>query len=156
MVIGLGNRYRRDDGVGPVVVAAISERPLPGVRVVTGIEDPFALLDAWSGATLAVVIDAAVASPPAPGRIRRQTDGDMTPAVPVSTHGLDVTGAYALGRALGRAPRQLVLFTVEAADTGHGLGLTPQVAAAVPEVVAATVAEIACIGPPRHDRGPGA
>ncbi|MBS4729317.1 hydrogenase maturation protease [Mycobacterium sp. SM1] len=142
VVIGIGNRYRRDDGVGPVVATAIGGRKLPGVRVVTGIEDPFDLLDAWSGAELAVVIDAAVASPPAPGRIRRDAVTALAATGPVSTHGLDVAGAYALGRALGRTPGRLVLFTVEAADSGHGVGLTPLVAAAVPEAVGAVVAEI--------------
>jgi hydrogenase maturation protease len=152
VVIGVGNEYRRDDGVGPVVAAAISERKLPGVRVVTGIEDPMDLLDAWSGAALAVVIDAAVASPSTPGRIHRVAAGDVAAASGVSTHGLDVTQALALGRALGREPERLVVFTVEAADTGYGVGLTPRVAAAVPELVAAAVAEIVGIGPQSPSR----
>jgi hydrogenase maturation protease len=142
VVIGIGNEYRRDDGVGPAVAAAIDERALPGVRVVTAIQDPISLLDVWSGVALAVVIDAAVASPSAPGRIHRITVSDVTSADGVSTHGLDVTQVLALGQALGRAPDQLVVFTVEAADIGHGVGLTPQVSAAVPEVVASAVAEI--------------
>ncbi|KLO33496.1 hydrogenase maturation protease [Mycobacterium haemophilum] len=142
VVIGIGNDYRRDDGVGPAVATAISQRKLPGVHVVTGIEDPMDLLDAWSDAALAVVIDAAVASPSTPGRIHRDAVNDVVTAGGVSTHGLDVTQAFALGRALGREPGRLVVFTIEAADTSHGVGLTPQVAAAVPDVVAAAVAEI--------------
>jgi hypothetical protein len=39
-------------------------------------------------------------------------------------------------------PDQLVLFTIEVAHTGHGVGLTPQVARAVPEVVRMAAAEI--------------
>lgn len=144
VVIGIGNEYRRDDGVGPAVAVAISERKLPGVRVMTGIEDPMNLLDAWSGATFAVVIDAAVAFPSAPGRIHRSTAVDASSTQGVSTHGLDVVQALALGRALGRVPERLMVFTIEAADTGHGVGLSPSVAAAVPEVVTATVAEISC------------
>jgi hydrogenase maturation protease len=35
-----------------------------------------------------------------------------------------------------------MVFTIEVADTGHGIGLTPQVAAAVPKVVGMAVAEI--------------
>ena len=34
------------------------------------------------------------------------------------------------------------LFTIEVADTGHGIGLTPQVARAVPQTVRMAVAEI--------------
>jgi hydrogenase maturation protease len=142
VVIGIGNEYRRDDGVGPAVAAAINERTLPGVRVVTGIEDPMDLLDAWSAAALALLVDAAVTSPSTPGRIHRCAAGDVPAARGMSSHSLNVPEVFALGQALGRVPDQLVVFTVEAADTGHGVGLTPQVAAAVPEVVAAAVAEI--------------
>jgi hypothetical protein len=35
-----------------------------------------------------------------------------------------------------------VVFTVDATDTGHGAGLTPAVAAAVPELVAAMLGEL--------------
>jgi hydrogenase maturation protease len=142
VVVGIGNTYRRDDGVGPAVAAYIGERALPGVRVLTGIEDPMNLLDAWSGAALAVLVDAAITPTPTPGRIHRVMAGDVTAAGGVSTHDLDITQALALGQALGRTPDQLVVFTVEVADTGHGVGLTPPVAAAVPEAVDAVMAEI--------------
>src|ERR1700752_5325021 len=80
VVIGIGNEYRSDDGVGLIVAAAINERKLPGVCVVVGTEDPMDLLDAWSGAALALVIDAAIASPSTPGRIRRVTADDVASA----------------------------------------------------------------------------
>lgn len=142
VVIGIGNEYRRDDGVGPIVATAIDEHNLPGVRVVTGIADPMDLVNAWTGAPLALLIDAAISDPSTPGRIERGAAADAA-AGGISTHGLDVTQALALGQALGREPDQLIVFTVDAADVGDGVGLTPEVAAAVPEVVAAAVAEIA-------------
>ena len=60
VVIGLGNTYRTDDGVGIAAAAALDELALPGVRVVTDVAEPMSLLEAWSGVKLAVVIDAAV------------------------------------------------------------------------------------------------
>ena len=63
VVVGLGNRYRRDDAVGVVAADALNELALTGVRVVTDIVEPVSLLEAWSGAGLAVVIDAAVITP---------------------------------------------------------------------------------------------
>jgi len=154
VVIGIGNEYRRDDGVGPAVVAAINERALPGVRLVTGIEDPMDLLDAWSAAALALLVDAAVTSPSTPGRIHRCAASDVAAARGMSSHSLNVAEVFALGQALDRVPDQLVVFSVEAADTGHGVGLTPQVATAVPEVVAAAVAEIVSRSAEPH-LGPG-
>jgi hydrogenase maturation protease len=142
VVIGIGNNFRRDDGVGLAVAAAISEQALSGVRVLTGIEDPASLLDAWSGAALAVVVDGATTSQSMPGRIRRITAADVASAIGMSSHRLDVAQVFALGQALGRVPEELVVFTVEAADVGHGVGLTPNVAGAVPDVVTAVVAEI--------------
>ncbi|MEE6179732.1 hydrogenase maturation protease [Mycobacterium sp. 050134] len=136
VVVGLGNEHRRDDGVGPAVAAALGALGLPDVAVVTGIADPLALLEAWSGAGLAIVIDAAVATPPAHGRVRRCTLADLTAArVGLSSHSVDVAQTHRLGEALGRLPDDLVVLAVEAADTGHGAGLTPPVARAVPEAV---------------------
>jgi hydrogenase maturation protease len=142
VVIGIGNEYRSDDGVGLVVAAAINERKLPGVCVVIGTEDPMDLLDAWSGAALALLVDAAVVSPSMPGRIHRVTADDLASVRGISSHRLDVAQVFALGQTLGRAPDRLVVFTVETADVGHGVGLTPQVSAAVQDVVAAALAEI--------------
>lgn len=139
VVIGLGDRYRRDDGVGPVVAAEVGRL---GVPVQTGICDPMALVDAWTDATLAVVIDAAVASPPQPGRVRRLTAGELTLGRPPTAHHADVAAALALGRALGRVPAELVVVTVELGDTGHGAGLSDPVAAAVPTAVSAVLAEL--------------
>lgn len=142
VVIGLGNRYRGDDGVGVAAADELNRLALPGVRVVTDIAEPTTLLEAWSGATLAVVIDAAVGTPPRPGRVRRCGLGDVAAGDGLSSHGVDVVRTHALGEALGRLPDELVLVTVEVADTGHGIGLTPQVARAVPEVVGMAVREI--------------
>jgi hydrogenase maturation protease len=143
VVVGLGNSYRRDDGVGIAAAAALTDLALPGVRVVTGIAEPLSLLEAWSGARLAVVIDAAVATPSVPGRIRRTTLGDVVDAREgLSSHRVDIGRSYALGQMLRRVPDELVVFTIEVADTGHGIGLTPRVARAVPEVVGMAVAAI--------------
>jgi hydrogenase maturation protease len=156
VVVGIGNSYRSDDGVGIVVAAALNDLALPGVHVVTDIVEPMSLLEAWSGARLAVVIDAAVATPSVPGRVRRCTFGDAVDAAEgLSSHGVDIGRTHALGQALGRVPSALVVFTIEVADTGHGIGLTPQVAVAVPEVVDMVVAEInRNYGPARRSRRP--
>jgi hydrogenase maturation protease len=39
-------------------------------------------------------------------------------------------------------PDELMVFTVDIADTNHGVGLTPAVAAAVPHLVDLIVAEL--------------
>jgi len=142
VVIGIGNSYRRDDGVGLVVADDIATRDFTGVRVVTAIGEPGAILDAWTGARLAVVVDAAMGEGSTPGRIRRWTPGEVDAPAVVSSHALGLGQTYALGEALDQIPDRLVVFTVDTADIGDGVGLTPAVAAAVPEVVDAILAEL--------------
>lgn len=142
VVIGLGNRYRRDDGVGIAVADELNRLGLRGVRVVTDIVEPMSLLEAWSGAGLAVVIDGAAATAPIPGRVRRRPLSGVTAGDGLTSHGIDLVRTHALGEALGRVPGELVLLTVDIADTGHGPGLTAEVERAVPEAVGMAVAEI--------------
>ncbi len=141
-MIGIGNSYRRDDGVGLAVADEIAKRGLPGVRVLTAIGEPGAILDAWTGAALAVVIDAAVDAGSTPGCVRRWTPGDAASTAVVSSHALGLPQTYALGEALGQLPDALVVFTVDVADTGDGVGLSPAVAAAVPTLGTAVLAEL--------------
>jgi hydrogenase maturation protease len=133
VVIGVGNPDRRDDGVGPAVAAAVFVPP--GVVVVSCPAEPTAILDAWDGSELAVLVDAAVGG--TPGRVRSGTIDELGMAAekPFSSHDLSLPQTYELARALGRAPGALVVVTVEIADAGHGVGLSPPVAAALPEAV---------------------
>ncbi|KAA8964655.1 hydrogenase maturation protease [Mycobacterium sp.] len=143
VVIGIGNSFRRDDGVGTAVADRIARRRLPGVRVVTATGEPAALLEAWTGAARAVVVDALAGGDSTPGRVRRWSGDDLGCVTALSSHALGLAQTAALGRALGRMPDELVVFTVDIADTGHGLGLTPAIAAAVPAVIDAVLAELA-------------
>jgi hydrogenase maturation protease len=143
VVIGIGNPYRHDDGVGPAVAAEIGKLDLPGVRVIVSDGEPVSLVTAWDGAGLAVVIDACRQVPGCPGRIHRlapdRLDGSDTGT---SSHGFGVPYALRLGRALSRQPGRLVVIGVEGADFSAGTGLSAAVTAALPAAVAAVRAEL--------------
>ncbi|GHH82847.1 hypothetical protein GCM10018793_43460 [Streptomyces sulfonofaciens] len=155
VVIGVGNAFRRDDGVGPVVVDALARHgehsPLPpgtGLFVCDG--EPVRLLTLWQGADLAVVVDAALARPPRPGRIHRIGTERVLRAAAHATagsHGLGLRTAVELARALGRLPAHLIVYAVEAADTRAGPGMTSPVRAAVAPLVRRIAADVA-----RHAR----
>jgi hydrogenase maturation protease len=152
VVIGIGNPFRNDDGIGPAAAAQIEEQRLPGVRVVISDGEPAGLLEAWAGADLAVVVDAIHWMPPWPGRIHRLTASQLeSGGTAASSHGFGLPDALRLGRALGRLPGRVVVFAVEAADTSAGTELSKPVAAALPEVVAAVMTELkpATTTPPR-------
>jgi hydrogenase maturation protease len=143
VVIGIGNPYRRDDGIGPEVATQIQGRRLPDVRVVISDGEPSGLLEAWEGADLAVVVDAVQRVPASPGCIHRLAASELeTGCTAASSHGLGVPDAIRLGRALERLPRQVVILAVDGADTSPGTGFSGAVAAAVPQAVAAVMAEL--------------
>ena len=155
VVIALGNRFRGDDGIGPIVAERlknnVADRPggrVDGCTIVEGKDDAMALVSAWENAALAVVIDAAV-SGGAPGTIRRLEAGVQPLSKDVarcSSHGLGLAEAVELGKALGRRPGRLVIFAVEANTFEQGAAMSPQVAAAVEELVQNIEAEIASFG----------
>ncbi|BBZ33000.1 hydrogenase maturation protease [Mycolicibacterium confluentis] len=157
VVIGLGNAYRRDDGVGLAVADEVARTAPPDVGVHAGVRDSSQLLDLWVGAEAAILVDATVGPLGEPGRIRRITPDAVATTRTTSSHGLDVAAALALGETLRRNPSRVVLYTVDVADCGYGIGLTSDVAATVPAVAAAVIAEAraataAPCGTARHPR----
>jgi hydrogenase maturation protease len=148
VVIGVGNPFRRDDGVGEAVVrrleAQATGRPPNHVHTMALDGEPVRLLDAWDGAALAVIVDAVMVDPVRsglqPGTVQRmdvtpRSAGDVTGGFPgsrpLSGHAAGVGEAVALGACLDRLPGRLAIYTVVGADFGHGPGLSPGVAAAV-------------------------
>lgn len=136
VVIGVGNEFRRDDGVGPAVIAQLRGQVPTGVELMVSDGNPVRLIEAWRNASLAIVVDAVRADPPQPGRCHR-FELDAVASVPAaaaraaSTHGLGLDEALGLARVLGRMPQRLVVHAIEAADLTQGTGMTPRVAAAV-------------------------
>ncbi|MFE7430704.1 hydrogenase maturation protease [Streptomyces sp. NPDC014735] len=143
-VIGIGNEFRRDDGVGWAVVALLGEqstrRPLPVDTVLARSDgEPGRLIALWENAGLAVVVDACFPPSARPGRTHRWCDepaGVLRAAAAGrhSTHGIGLAEALRLGESLGSLPDRLVLYAVEGADHSPGFGLTPEVAHAVPRL----------------------
>jgi hydrogenase maturation protease len=133
VVIGVGNPYRRDDGVGAAVIELLRRNGLPrGVRLECSLGDTADLMDLWRGAELAIVVDAARPRRTRPGAVHHT----------VSSHHLPMGEAVELARALDRMPKRLELYAIEAADTGHGQGLTPQVGAAARQTARAIAVEV--------------
>ncbi len=137
LVIGIGNSYRSDDGVGPAVVALLRTMQLPGVRMLDCDGDCSPLLDAWQGADDVVLIDAVSSSAPS-GTIYRldllaqELPRDLSFQ---STHAFGVAEALALGRVLNQLPASLMLYAIEGKCFATGTGLSDEVASAVWEVI---------------------
>ena len=142
-VLCLGNDLLADDGIGPRVARALSNRVPPGVEVVESPETGFALLDHLLGVPRLVVIDAVVTGRAKPGTIYRLADGDAScpawsPDVSgASPHYVGLFDALAAGRALNLPMAdEVIILAVEAADVVTiGAGLSPEIEAMVPWLV---------------------
>lgn len=137
----LGSRYRGDDAVGPLVADRLRSA---GATVLDCDEEPTRLLDAWAGLDLVVIVDA-VSSGVAAGTVHRVEAGEGP--LPrdlglASTHAFSVPDALELGRAVGQAPRRVVVIGVEGKAFGMGDPVTPAVAAALDGVAEAVLAEL--------------
>lgn len=135
VVIGIGNEYRLDDGFGHLVVAELARDPaLAEVELRTCDGEPTRLLDLWTGAELAVVIDVARAESAHVGEWFELVlpGDDRLPDQPaVSSHGVGLGATVELGQALGRLPRRLVVLAAIGREFGFGTGLCEPLAAAV-------------------------
>ncbi|MGZ8764297.1 MAG: carbamoyltransferase HypF [Acidimicrobiia bacterium] len=154
IVIGLGNAYAHDDGVGHAVVAALTGEAPERVSILELDGEPARVIEAWDASPLAIVVDAACSGGTPPGTVFRLEDAELggdAPALPragqrSSSHALGVADAVELGRVLGRLPARLVVFAVEGNEFGPGPGLSGPVTAAVPGVVSAIIGELTAPG----------
>jgi hydrogenase maturation protease len=139
IVIGVGHPYRRDDGVGPAVIDLLATDLPAGLACTVSSGEPTELIEAWYGNETAIVVDAVRRPHAEPGRIHRLVAdtslNDVELPGVASTHGIGLGHTLALARALDRTPGRLVVYAIEVADVGYGIGLSAPVAAA-----AATVA----------------
>lgn len=144
-VVGIGNAWAGDDGVGPEIVRQLAERLAEEPRAcgrtiecLTLALPPTGLLDLVEGCDRLIVVDAMV-SGAEPGALHRLAwrpgSLDARGVARASSHGLGVAEVIELAAALGRRPPRVELWGIEAASSAPGEGLSPPVAARAPEIV---------------------
>jgi hydrogenase maturation protease len=144
LVIGVGNDYRSDDGVGLAVIRVLNEKNLPGARLAECTGDGMNLIETWKVAKAVILVDA-VSSESEPGTIFRFNA--LTGPIPAhlafhSTHALGVAEAIELGRTLHQLPPYLLLFGIEGKNFAAGTNISPEVENAMQEVVEQVTREI--------------
>jgi hydrogenase maturation protease len=99
VVVGLGQPFAGDDGVGPAVVAALG--PCPAHVTVWSTSNALDLTDVMQHAQRVVVVDAALDAGPA-GTVRVLDEGALMAGEtrPVSSHAVGVRDAVMLARAI--------------------------------------------------------
>jgi hydrogenase maturation protease len=138
VVLGLGNRYLRDDGVGIAVARELQRRNMgEGVLVRAHQTFDLWLLSEYSGASQLIIIDAAT-SGSSPGTV---TEYEVAPRPgPLDSlpglHSLKLHDLIDFASRTGLLSCPLTVIGVEPKDCGVGEGLSPEVERAVPRVVA--------------------
>src|SRR4051812_39537138 len=144
LLVGIGNRLRGDDGVGPEVADRVAGLTIAGLIVETDTE-PVAVLHRLERPPrhAHVVLVDATAPLGNPGRLRvlRDPEGWATVSSrPVGSHALGVAEVVELARALELLPRMLTLVGIEAASFALGGGLSEGVRERIPDAVALVTA----------------
>ncbi len=138
LFVGIGNAFRRDDGLGPWVAEALAAR---GLNAVPHAGDGAGLLDHFAASPSVVLIDA-TRSGAAAGTLRRlDARAEAIPAefFHYSTHRFGLAEAVETARALGLLPARLIIYGIEGSDFGAGLGLSAPVPAAATALITALI-----------------
>ena len=136
-LIGIGNRFRRDDAAGLEVVRRLRLAHPPGVILIEEEGEPASLIESWSTADEALVVDG-ISSGSEPGRLHRfdVTDAPLPAEIfNPSTHSMGLPEAVELARELDRLPRRLVIYGIEGETFEAGEGLSDPVQKTVEKLV---------------------
>jgi len=143
-VLGIGLPDRGDDAAGLAAARRLRRRRLPGAVVAESAGEVSAILDAFQGRDLVVLIDTSQGGRP-PGTVRRlEADEEawLAPPPGSSAHALGICEAIELARALGQLPARVVIYVIEGRRGLPGSGLSPEVDQAVRLVEERVIADL--------------
>ena len=144
VVLGLGNILHSDDGVGPQAIGRLRQDPrvLDNVSLIEGGTLGLELLTYIWDCSYLLVLDAVDVGQP-PGTLVRMSSQELQ-ALPGrgSVHQLGVADLLVALRVLAKQTPEVVLLGVQPASTEWGTELSPAVAAVLPALADAAIAEV--------------
>lgn len=144
LLIGIGNEYRSDDGVGLLVARMIRDKKLPSVVVKEESGEGAALMEAWQGFENVILIDA-VTSGAKPGTIHRldvKAETISREFFHYSTHAFGVADAIEMARAMNTLPPKLLVYGIQGENFTAGTNISPVVQKAVKRIIEQIVSEV--------------
>jgi hydrogenase maturation protease len=145
LILGVGNLLLSDEGVGVHVARKLMEMDFPpGVEVLEGGTDGFALMHVLLQADRLILVDA-VKGGGAPGSIYRFEIEDCPPFPDIfktSVHQISILEVINLSGLIGSTPRTTVI-GVEPKRLEMGMELSPQIEATIPKVIQLIKEEVA-------------
>ena len=144
-ILGIGNLLLSDEGVGIHLVQKLGsiDNDYPNLNVIDGGTSPDILSLIEDDIDKLIIVDAVKAGN-RPGTIYRfcYDDLDSDSPVPVSLHEIGVLDGLRMMRLLDRRPKSTVIVGIEPKTIDHGLDLSPEVEARLPEVVELVLREV--------------
>jgi hydrogenase maturation protease len=145
LVIGLGNPMRGDDGIGLRVIESLAGQALPdGVEVVDGGTQGLGIVNLMEGRQRVIMVDAANVGK-APGEFVCFTPAEarlLGDDQHLSVHSAGLRDALLLARVLQVLPDEVVIVGVQPAHLDWDDGLSPEVEAAIPQIVGRILDEL--------------
>lgn len=136
-VIGLGNAFRGDDGVGPYVIECLRAQVMPHIDCIENNGDMGSLVAEWCKRRV-YLIDAVESSKSDAGTVVR-VNGLMDVIPPsrctTSSHGLNLAEALELSKHLDTLPVELEVYGICGSDFSLNAGLSTTVKSAADQVV---------------------
>jgi len=144
LVIGIGNEFRNDDGIGLHVVRKLRKLNLSGIQIMEKSGEGAQLIELWKNETGVLIIDA-TSSGSEPGTIHRLDVAKKT--IPskffhYSTHNFSVAEAVEMARTMKQLPTHFILYGIEGKDFSQGVDITPVVKKAGEYIVDLIIEEL--------------
>jgi hydrogenase maturation protease len=143
VVVGIGNRYLKDDGIGIEVADELAGSLGDGVLVRSYQSIDLTLLAQFEGASKVILVDALRSGGP-PGAVSKYAiTPNKKPLDSVSgLHSLELEDVFDLATQAGLLTCPLTIIGVEPKDVSPGEGMSDELTQAVPRVLSAIVDEV--------------
>ena len=144
LIVGVGNEFRGDDGVGPFIARRLRTKNLPGTRIECHSGEGTSLIESWKDVQTVILLDA-TNSGARHGHVSRFKAHDQPiPSRFFSslTHNFGVNEAVELARTLNRLPPCLIIYGIEGKNFEEGRGLSSAVRKAAGAVLEMAIKDV--------------
>ncbi len=145
-LIGIGNEFRGDDGVGLTILHQLRENRLPGtISFIEESGEGTALIEHWQQYENVFLFDAVCSRSAPPGTLFIfDAIRETIPAqfFHYSTHKFSLAEAVELSRTLNSLPKRLIIYGIEGKQFQFDQQLSPEVEHRIPEVIHQVLKEL--------------
>lgn len=143
-LIGVGNAFRSDDGLGLLVAREMASMGLRGIQIVEANGDGVSLMMTWQGMDRVLIVDAMKLGFPLGTIHRIDASNNEIPAsfFTYSSHAFGVGQAIEMARQLHQLPRSVIVYGMEGGHFGFGTDLSRPMRENLPVLIRMVMSEL--------------